>query len=312
MKTMLALINPRAGGGNALAKWGRVLGELSKKTAGPLETAYTESTEDVEQRVVEALAFGHRRFIAAGGDGTVNAVLGALVRHALPGILPHISLGAVGLGSSNDFHKPVHTRIKGAPCRIDFDAARPHDVGILSYRDPDGTEWSQPWIVNASIGTTAEANYLFNNPDRFLNRLKGASTASAIAYAAAKAALTYRPREMEITLDGFLSSNGHVHNLGIVKNPHFGGSLRYDSPYEPASGRLFVHRLSAVSLPRLAAAMAGLMRGKFMGKRDTKSWEASEVTVRNGGPFAVELDGEIIMARVASFALLPRALRICP
>jgi diacylglycerol kinase family enzyme len=309
---MLALINPRAGGGTAREKWARIEGALSGMIAGSLETAYTESTEDVEHRVGDALALGQRRFIAAGGDGTVNAVLGALVRQALPDVLPHISLGAVGLGSSNDFHKPVRTRIGGVPCRVDFIAAQPHDVGILSYRDSDGTELNRPWMTNASIGTAAEANVLFNNPGNFLDWLKRTSTSFAIAYAALKAAFTYEPREMEITLDGFLSSKGRVHNLGIVKNPHFAGNLRYDSPHEPASGRMFVHRLGAVSLIRLGAALAGLMRGKFMGRSNTRSWEAKEVTVRNGGAFAVEIDGEIVVARVASFSLLPKALRVCP
>jgi diacylglycerol kinase family enzyme len=182
----------------------------------------------------------------------------------------------------------------------------------VSYEDLSGDDRMRPWIVNASIGTTAEANRLFNDPDRILAWFKRASTALAIAYAAVKTVLTYRPRQMELTVDRLTWCRGRVHNLGVVKNPHFAGSLRYDSPHEPASGSLFVHRLRAVSVPRLALTLIGLMRGRFMGRTGTNSWEATEATVRSGRPFAIELDGEIIMTRAASFTLLPAALRVCP
>ena len=68
-----------------------------------------------------ALARGTRVFIAAGGDGTAHALLNALVDAPGRPPLDALALGAVGLGSSNDLHKPVrhaHRRRPRAPRRL--------------------------------------------------------------------------------------------------------------------------------------------------------------------------------------------------
>jgi diacylglycerol kinase family enzyme len=98
----------------------------------------------------------------------------------------------------------------------------------------------------------------------------------------------------------------------VAKNPHFTGSLSYDSPYEPASGDFTVHHLGAVSAARLAATFAALARGHFSGRPGTRTWRAHRLAVRAVGPFAVEIDGEVALAVEATFTLLPACLRVCP
>ncbi len=307
---MLAIINPGAGAGTALEKWSRIETRLSE-AVGPISLFVATSEEQVRTAMPTFLDQGYREFLAAGGDGTVNAVLSAIVEHADQDLLPDISVGAVGLGSSNDFHKPVRTTIDGVPCRIDFDRARYHDIGQLGYDDPQGCARIHYWFVNASIGIAAEANHAFNHPDHLLQFLKRTSTSLAIAYAAIKSILSNRPRELELTVDDQAFAHERVRNLGFVKNPHFAGSLRYDSPHLLDSGCFHVHRLGAVSRPGLLRALARLARGRF-GGRETRSWLAQRAEVRNGDEsFLVECDGEVVCARVARFSILPRKVRLC-
>ena len=42
-------------------------------------------------------------------------------------------LGAIGLGSSNDFHKPFKQNNKNVPIRLNFTEAIPHDLGEVVY-----------------------------------------------------------------------------------------------------------------------------------------------------------------------------------
>ena len=308
---MLAIINPTAGGGKALAKWRRIEPRL-REILGPVAIFRTTSRDELQAAMPALLARGHREFLAAGGDGTVNAVLSALVDHADADLLPGITVGAVGLGSSNDFHKPFQRTIDGIPCRIDRDRACLHDVGLLDYRDAEGATGAHYWFVNASIGIAAEANDLFNHPDRLLRFLKRVSTSIAIAYAALRAIVINRPRDLALTIGDRVLAHRPVRNLGFVKNPHFAGSLRYDSPHLPDSGCFHVHRLGPVSRPGLLRALVRLARGRFAGGRETRSWLANRAEVRDGdGSFLVECDGEVVRARVARFSILPGKVRLC-
>jgi diacylglycerol kinase family enzyme len=308
---MLAIINPAAGGGKALKKWSRIVPRLSE-AVGPLDIFVSTSRDHLEEAMPGLLEQGHREFIAAGGDGTVNTVLGAITAHADPELLQGITVGAVGLGSSNDFHKPFQRMIGNVPCRIDFDDSRCHDIGVLSYDDAQGHPRVRYWFINASIGIAAEANRFFNRPDRLLRALKRASTSVAIAYAALAAIVTNRPRDLALAIDGRPCANTGVRNLGVVKNPHFAGSLRYESPHQQDSGFFHVHRLGALSRFGLLRALARLARGRFAGGPETRSWRSRRATVRHGGdPFLVECDGEVVEALSASFLISSRKLRLC-
>ncbi len=310
---MLVLLNPAAGGGRALPRWRDLIRRLGGRL-DPFELCQAENPRQVEARIGACLRVGERRFVAAGGDGTVNLLISSLVKVATPSVLAQVTVGAVGLGSSNDFHKPFRNGAsRGAvPYRLDFDAALPRDLGILLYADPDGVVYRRFWINNASIGVTADGNHRFNCPDAILRWLKRVSPGRGIGYAALRALLAHRPRELTLRSDEGPPVTVGVSNLGVVKNPHFAGSLRYDSPFEPASGDFYVHLLEGTTLRRLVPALLGLARGRFSGRPGTRSWRAARLAIEAPALFPIELDGEVVLAQRACFAVLPRCLRVCP
>ena len=100
-------------------------------------------------------------FISAGGDGSINYLLNTLIkitgRHS-----KNYCLGGIGLGSSNDFLKPFSDYIDGVPVRINPDFENLTDVGKVTYTDEKSEVKARYFIVNASLGITADANLLFN------------------------------------------------------------------------------------------------------------------------------------------------------
>jgi diacylglycerol kinase family enzyme len=309
---MLVLLNPGAGGGRADERWPRVEG-LVRSGDPSCEVVIPKDAAAVNAIVRDALARGERRFVAAGGDGTVNVVVAALLAQA-DGAPHDVVLGAVGLGSSNDFHKPVaeSSLVGGIPCRLDFGRARPIDVGWLRCRTAAGRVRARPWVINASIGATADGNHYFNaGAGRAIRALRCISMDAALAWAALRAVATNRPRPLTLALDGGPRFTLPLRNLGVVKNPHFTGLLRYDSPIAPDDGAFHVHALTAVPPWRLWATLASLARGRFVGRAGTLSWRARRLTVRARAPFAVEADGEVAVVSVARFSVQPRALRVC-
>lgn len=314
---MLVLLNPNAGGGTAAERWTVVEPEVRRATGGDgvgsVETVSVGSFDQLRHLVADRLGRGERTFVAAGGDGTVHELVNALMPALDSGHLEDVRLGAVGLGSSNDFHKPLSDRrlVDGVSLRLDVTRARVHDVGELRYRDPSGREGRRWWLVNGSVGLTAEANAYFNGPDPIVRRLKRGATGLAIGWAALRTLWRVRPRRFHVTIDDERGEWRTLSNLGVVKNPHFAGDFRYDSPLEPDSGRFHVHELGDLSRPGLLRALARLARGRFAGTPAARTVVARRLLLRAPEPFAVEVDGEVLVVREAEFTLYPRRLALC-
>jgi diacylglycerol kinase family enzyme len=309
---MIVILNPNAGAGTARAKWTRLEPRIRDRL-GPFRLVVPTNAAAVDLVVAQAIRDGETEFVAAGGDGTVNKVMNAILEGAPRGLVEHIKLGAVGLGSSNDFHKPFSRErtIDGVPFKLDFVSTVRHDVGLLTYRDEDEKLHTRRWLINVSVGTTAEANHLFNNPDPPLRFFKRFSPWRGMAYAALRTLVGYRPSKMSITVDGDDSVHTRVRNLGVVKNPHFTGALRYDSPYEPGGGHFYVHLLRNLPLPGVVLALARLAFGKFNGHNGTRSWRATRLRIQAERPFAVEGDGEVVTTSRAYLSVVPDLLQVC-
>jgi diacylglycerol kinase (ATP) len=307
---MLVIVNTQADGGRAGAKWHRIKPQVTR-LIGPFTECHGPDRAAVRQCISRALRRGERRFVAAGGDGTVNLVTGYLLELAAPEVLQSVTLGAIGLGSSNDFHKPRCTAIGRVPCRLDFAHPIKHDVGRTAYIDPQGTRRASHWLINASVGTTAAGNWLYNRATGVVGWLKHRSASLGMIAAACDALLHNRRVPVTLELEDGSKESLVLCNLGVVKNPHFTGMLRYDSPYEPNSGQFFVHLLVSTSLWDTVVTLVRLARGRFAGRRTARSWRASSLALESPAPFAGEGDGEIVLARRVEFGLTHGMLAVC-
>ncbi len=309
---MLVIVNPKANGGRAQTHWERVRPALAKE-CGSFQECVTLDVRAVRNAIQSALNGGEEHFVAAGGDGTVNLVVGLLVEQARPEQRSAIVVGAVGLGSSNDFHKMTGPTagIGGFPCRLNFAHPIWHDVGRTTYLDETGALRVRHWVINASVGTTAWGNWIYNEERGLIGSVKRCSSSLAIVFAALRALLGFTGAWMTLRYDDGPVMSTRVRNLGVVKNPNFTGCLRYDSPYEPGSGDFFVHLLAESSLWDTVVTLARLARGRFAGRPTAHSRRARRFALDAANPFAVEGDGEIVVTRHVEFSLEPLGLQVC-
>ena len=308
---MLILLNPYSGGGRALEKWNRIQDEVNHRYDDPA-LRIVEETERWDHLIQQSLAEGERNFVAAGGDGTVNILLNALLTSTTLSQKGEITLGAIGLGSSNDFHKPFGSteQIGGIPCRLNWQGATSRDIGCLSYRDNDSIR-SKYFISNASIGITANANYFFNHPDRVLSHLKKHFVNGAIYYAALYSIVKHR--NIAVTIGSGINHGEPVRlsNLAIIKNPHFSGSMRYAvlPDYQNKEFEIFsCHDMHRSDLVRLLYHCA---HGGTNSLPNINSWKGDSLSVRAATDFAVEYDGEIIRTTTCRFSIFPTSIKVC-
>lgn len=307
---MFVLVNPYAAGGRAGNRWSVVRDALIHEGVG-IRECVAPSPADLLKEVRAAVDSGEVDLVAAGGDGTVNALLNAVMNCTEQSERRQLRFGAVGLGSSNDFHKPVsRTRaISGIPVAIDGANACPRDVGKMTFINGHGkqTRW---FMINASLGVTAEANARFSHPDRFLRWLKRGSTPCAIWYAAVASIVMARNVPVSVSAGNHQPVTVALSNLAILKSPYVSGSLKFPGPFGPANGvfRIVLHH--SLGRAGLLSLLFALGRGTLDGS-PAMTFDAATLVVSSRVPLAVECDGETFQSRHVECSLLPKTLMVC-
>jgi diacylglycerol kinase family enzyme len=255
--------------------------------------------------VSAAISRGVRTFVAAGGDGTVHALLTALLELLGTESLEELTLGVAALGSSNDFVKPLRPGDSPVPLRLDTTRAAPRDLVRVRSVDAWGRELTSLLAVSASAGVVAEGNALFNSarrPRRW--------TVPAIACAAFRAVRRHHDFTCHLTHDG-REEEILLSSLSILKSRWLSGALRYDLPVKPDDGLFGVAVCSGMGQFRLFATLAGLFFGRFRNRPGTKSFLTTALGVSADAPFLLEVDGEVERVVEASFDLLAWRVRVC-
>lgn len=305
---MTVFLNPYCDCGRGFAKW-RTIEKQVKQESGQFDTVLF-SPEPGTSQVEASVKLSESHLVVAGGDGTVNLVLNAVMQ------LPEnrdITLGAVGLGSSNDFHKPVreHSTIEGIPTRIDFANTVLQDLIRVRFMDRHDNWKTRYGILNASIGITTEGNAYFSSGNKMLSVLRAISVNASILASAIVAIFRYRDLPVLLTVDHTEQYEVHLSNLGILKNPHFTGSLCYDTPIAPDDGKLGINLCYELGFTERVRMLMALANRHFRDLPKTCCWLAEHCSVDSDHNFALEIDGEVVQAGGANFTVLPKKVRCC-
>ena len=307
MRRALVIVNPRARHGDAAHRYEQI--RAAVEAGFQVRHVLLDASGDWLRAVDRARREGFDRVVAVGGDGTVHAVANALLSGGVRGG-SDLALAAVGMGSSNDFHKPVCHRVHGIPIRISAPAGR--DVGLATWKDDEGAQHSRWFVVSASIGLTARANRAFARARTSTGWLGARSASSRIACAALGAIARHRsvPSRLRPEAEGS-PRPVELSNLSVMLTPHLAGSLRYGSEVQLGHGRFAVHLCEGMSKVRLLSTMAGLLVGRFGRSPGTRSWSSRALTLDVDEGDDLELDGELVRARAVRFEAFSNALAVC-
>ncbi len=306
---MHIFLNPTCHFGKGLEKWEKISLEMQQSSSFTIDEL--QSPESLEDLLQERIMTGEKVFITAGGDGTVNLLANALMKRE--GHNRQFALGAIGLGGSNDFHKPfrAHSQIKGIPVRLNWQKAVPSDIIRVRFKNSIGNILTRHSIINCSIGITAQANAFCNSRTRSVESLRRISVEASVIYCALKTLLKYANIPCTLEIQNGEKSEFPVTNLGIIKNPHFAGGLCYGTDIKPDDGRLGVHLVFGMGKFEVIKTMVSLYKHRFPQHAKTKTWFTPELVVECGDPFDLEIDGEVVSTDWVKFDLLNKALRIC-
>jgi len=308
IEQVLIIINPYCHQGKGWKRWLHVKNEVLRSFNSPVKEYVQEKGADLAL-TLPGLLSPNNCIISAGGDGSMHYLVNTLLQSDTIDI-GGVRVGAIGLGSSNDFLKPFNRKIKNIPVRINNKGPHVfHDVGIATYYNDTNLYRKRYFIVNASFGITAAANRNFNYPGRVLKFLKTYFTGGAILYTAVQTILSYKNYQSEVQFNDD-SINMTVSNINVLKIPFVSGSFYYSQQILPDDGRLGLNICSDMNKLKLLETLYQLGKGKFItGNKRISEFTTSFQLISND-PVIFECDGETDTATNINISIRPRAIKI--
>jgi diacylglycerol kinase family enzyme len=307
---MVIMVNAQASGGRARRRWEHVRRDMD--ASGAAATAFLPRTgAELDEIVRLRLVRGEDTFIAGGGDGTVNRMVNTLAGLVGPQSLSRLAIGALGLGSSNDFHKPFRSSstMHGTPAAIDPSGARSRDAVCVTITH-DGSTHTRWFLLNGGFGFTASANALFNGSEPATRLLKRVSTTAAIIVAILRTLYRMEDRRLMLASPAGTATSLPVTNLAVLKSRWVSGSLAFPEAWT-ADGMLGIVLLTRARRIQVVRFLADLLRGRCRTSEYCRHFLTQSLAVSSPVPLALELDGEIEYGSRFVFHVHRNLLKVC-
>ena len=269
----------------------------------------------------EALHAGCTVVVAAGGDGTVRAVAGAL-GGASPSGAPNgqtADLGIVPLGTGNLLARNLGVPL-GSPRkafeRVLAETPAPLDLGTLTLTFADGSEAHEPFVVMAGFGI--DAHMIVETDDELKARAGWLAYVESLGRAASETEVV----DFELALDGGAADRESAHTLLVANCGMLQGGVTLVPDAAPDDGTLDLLVLRADSAAAWMDTMRNMVWDNGLKRLFTRSdraessastghLRAERVAVRLPSPHAFEVDGDDFENVTAFEATLqPGALRV--
>lgn len=308
---MHIIVNTQANSGKGYTKWQAVKQALVNQALAH-KAIETQSVAASELAIKTAVAEGESCFVAAGGDGCIHTVLNQLITTVGLDALGNYQLGAIGLGSSNDFHKPLDktSMIANCPMLINNEKLKKVDIGHAKMTTIEGEEFERYFILNGSVGFIAEGNAFFNSANNMLNVLKRIHVEVAIIYTLINDIITFKSAQFVLQSADYKLSQ-RFSSISILNKKHFAGGMYYDTPITMDDGFFDINYWDDMSRIEIIKTLAKLYQGKFLGRLKTGHFRAKNITLSADNIFNLELDGEIYQCQHVELTIKPKVLNLC-
>lgn len=291
MGPWLAILNQQAGSRPTRRR--DVVGALD--TAGVQAEIITPPTASAASEAIEeAVRSGQSRFVAVGGDGTVNLLVNALMNARAES--PVIAVLPAGTGCDLIRTFGIPQTLQGAAAHLATDETYPIDIGVLEG------EWGTRYFVNvaqtgagAAAAQTAPAFPRWFGPVRY-----------PLAFAAR---LPGFPRtQVKLTTE---RRNREQSGLAVIlaNAQFFAGGWNVAPKATLVDGVLDIQIIDAPKT-RAPALVPKIIKGNHLTDSAVRRTMAGEFRVETDEPWPVEADGEFLGNTPFTGRVIPAAIRL--
>lgn len=295
------IVNPRAGNGKVGAELPGIRAALDGQGLDH-DVVETIGPRSAEQLARQALEEGCEYLVAVGGDGTVHEVVNGMFADDRP-VSERAILGVISAGSGCDFVRTfgLNIPIERLAKHLATETIQPIDVGRVTYVDLDGNPAERYFANIAEVGWGAECVRKAAGYPRWLGRFRYLFAAYGAIRAMERPETTVSVAHTDITKP--------LVNLVVANAQFFGGGMKVAPRALPDDNRFNVQVYSG---PRsqVFTLTQKIYRGEHLPHPEIAEYQSPTVSLAPDVPMQVEADGEHLGTTPATFALLPKALRL--
>lgn len=284
-----ALVNPRAGAGDAARRVPNLLRELERRE---LDHRVVETSAPGEATLLarEARDAGATCIIVVGGDGTLNEVVQAYVA-ADGSVIRGPELALLPAGTGGDFRRTLGLPAAGpgAAARALDATPRAVDLGVVRLTDTDGSPVVRAFVNVMSFGISGVVDGLVNRGPKWVGGR------AAFFVATLRALVVYRNAPVRVMVDGEVLLNGPILNVAVANGRYFGGGMQVAPDADPSDGLFDVIGLADLSRLEGLSLSAHIYRGSHVGRRGIVHRRGKVVVAEPlvaGSRVLIDLDGE--------------------
>lgn len=285
------ILNPVAGMTDAQVARQRIEAAMQARQIF-FEIYETCDGDDLQKIVWAARERSFERFLAVGGDGTVAAVAGSLVKSDLP-------VGIVPAGTGNALARELHIP-------LDFNQALDLALDSHELRNIDAIRVGKTcYFLNISVGVTSQTML------RVARQEKRRFGVLAYLWKGLRQILAARPQRFRLQVDGrriaSRASEVMVANAGILglEQIHLDPAISMDDGY------LDVCVVAARNLAEIQRFIFDIITRRGRLNPSFSRFKARhEITIETGQPLPVQADGEVIGMTPVSMGIVPGAVQI--
>ncbi|MBN1237341.1 MAG: lipid kinase [Gammaproteobacteria bacterium] len=284
-REVLLVVNRRARSGDSAAETAFETLDLG---VGEPRILDIEDPATLSARIQAALTPATAAIVIAGGDGTVNSALPALIEAAIP-------LGIIPLGTGNDLARTlgIPTTAAEAAEVVARGRKRRIDVGSVNGR----------YFVNAAgIGFSTELQEL---PPR----LKGWLGPLAYPLGVLRRWRDHRAFRVKVR-GGGIDCARRVIQVTVANGRSYGGGMTVHEEARVDDGTLDVLLILPRPLWRLILSALSFKRGVYSKRGPVIALRGAEFEIRTRRPNPVATDGEVSTSTPAEFRVIPGALEV--
>lgn len=287
----VAIVNPAAGGAEASSALGR-----AARRAG-WQVWRTADAGDAERMAARAVEQGAGRVVACGGDGTVNEVVQGLLRHPAPA-----RLAVVPLGTANDLARTLDLPADPEAAVELVERGEERTIDVLRVESAGRVRH----CVNVAAGGFS------GEVDRAVESAELKEVWGPLAYVAGavEVARELQPYEVVLQVDDEPPEPVPALAVTVANGRTCGGGLRVAPWADPEDGLLDVTVIRHGSVLELGGLAARLLSGTILDSPHVLRRQGQRVHVRSAPPMWFNVDGELYTEEPATFAVVPKALRV--